>query len=107
MVRSVDASEVADLLREQPDGVFLLDVREADEREAAVILPSVHIPMNSIPDRLEEIPRDREVIVYCHTGGRSAMVAAYLEGQGFSQMANLEGGIDAWSIVVDPSIARY
>ncbi len=107
MVAGRTPEQVRDLLREHPEHLVLLDVRELEEREAARIEPSIFIPMNDIPGRLNEIPRDREVVVYCHTGARSAMVAAYLEGQGFTSMSNLRGGIDAWSLRVDPSIPRY
>jgi len=87
--------------------MVLLDVREPYERRLASIQPSLHIPMNDVPRRLSEIPKDREVVVYCHSGVRSMMVAGYLEGAGYSSVANLSGGIDAWSVRVDPSIPRY
>jgi len=87
--------------------LLLLDVREAFEREVARIEPSVHIPMQEIPSRLGEIPRDRAVVVYCHSGTRSAMVAGFLEQHGFRNVANLNGGIEAWSIEVDPDVPRY
>ena len=107
MVGIATPEEVARRLREAPESLFLLDVRESDEREVAVIEPSLHIPMGEILARLAEIPRDRDVVVYCHTGGRSQVIAAYLEAEGFDQVANLTGGIDLWSQTVDPSIPRY
>jgi rhodanese-related sulfurtransferase len=107
VVATVRPKEVAELLRTDPHGAVLLDVREPDEREVARIEPSLHIPMNDVAARLGEIPRDRRVIVYCHHGGRSLMVASYLSGQGFEDLANLDGGIDAWSRQVDPSVPRY
>lgn len=107
MVASVRPDELAKLLRSQPDEAVLLDVREPDEREVAHIEPSLHIPMNDVPARIGEIPKGKRVIVYCHHGGRSLMVASYLEGQGFEQLGNLDGGIDAWSRQVDPSVPRY
>jgi len=107
MVTEIDPTEVARKLKSTPDRVVLLDVRERFERQVAVIQPSMHIPMNDIPDRVKEIPRDRELIVYCHIGSRSMMVAGYLEGRGFASVANLSGGIDAWSVKVDPSVPRY
>ncbi len=99
--------EVAQRLRTAPQEVFLLDVREDDERETARIEPSLHIPMRSVPERLAEIPKDRTVVVYCHMGGRSEMIVGFLSSRGYSNVANLEGGIDAWSRTVDPSIPRY
>jgi adenylyltransferase/sulfurtransferase len=107
MVREIGATEVALKLRSSPEKVVLLDVREPFERRLAVIQPSVHIPMNEIPSRTDDIPRDRELIVYCHVGSRSMMVAGYLESLGFTAVANLAGGIDAWSVQVDPSVPRY
>lgn len=99
--------EVARRLRETPGRLVLLDVREPFEREVARIDPSVHIPMQEVPDRLDEIPRDPTVVVYCHTGVRSWMVAGFLEQRGFRRVANLGGGIDAWSLQVDPKVRRY
>lgn len=107
MVTSLRPEEVAELLRSRPQEVVLLDVREPDEREVAQIDPSIHIPMNDVPARLAEIPKDRRLIVYCHHGGRSLMVASYLEGEGFRETVNLDGGIDAWSVEVNPSVPRY
>lgn len=107
MVEELDPTALARRMRERPQSIVLLDVREPYERRLATIQPSLHIPMNEVPERLEEIPRDREVVVYCHGGSRSMMVAAFLEGNGFPSVANLAGGIDAWSVLVDPKIPRY
>jgi len=107
MLEQLDVKTVAQRLKERPDSVVLLDVREPYERDFAAIEPSIHIPMHDVPDRLEEIPKDREVIVYCHTGSRSMMVAGYLVNRGFPSVANLSGGIDAWSVRVDPKVPRY
>ena len=85
----------------------LLDVREGFELERASIEGAVWIPMRDIPARSGEIPSDREVIVFCHHGARSAQVAMYLLRNGFSAVRNLAGGIEAWSASVDPSIPRY
>ena len=107
MVTEVEPVEVARRLRAEPEKVLLLDVREPFEREAAAIVPSMHIPMGDIPERQGEIPHDRELIVYCHGGQRSMIVAAFLEGHGFKSVSNLAGGIDAWSVEVDPAVPRY
>ena len=63
--------------------------------------------MREVPSRSGEIPPDREIIVFCHHGARSAQVATYLLRNGYSRVRNLAGGIDAWSSLVDPSIPRY
>lgn len=107
MVEELSAHEVAARLKAKPATVLLLDVREPDERETARIEPSLHIPMREVPDRLDELPSDREIIVYCHGGTRSAMIAGFLEGKGYRSVANLHGGIDAWSRTVDPKVPRY
>lgn len=107
MVEELSPGEVADRLRSRPDSLFLLDVREPDEREIARIAPSAHVPMAEVPRRVRQLPRDRTIVVYCHHGSRSAMVAGYLEAVGFDRVANLSGGIDAWSAEVDPAVARY
>jgi adenylyltransferase/sulfurtransferase len=89
------------------DGLYLLDVREPWEVDVAVIEGSKTIPMSDVPARMAEIPHDREVVVICHHGMRSAMVADYLRSAGVPQVLNLTGGIDRWSVEVDPSVARY
>ncbi|MCI4372714.1 MAG: sulfurtransferase [Thermoplasmata archaeon] len=107
MVDELPPSDVAARLRAEPGTLLLLDVREPWERDLAVIEPSVHIPMNEIADRYTELPNDREIVVYCHGGTRSSMVAGYLEHNGFSHVSNLAGGIEAWSVDVDPKVPRY
>jgi len=89
------------------EALYLLDVREPWEVDVAVIEGSNTISMSNIPVRVAEIPRDREVVVICHHGMRSAMVADYLRSAGVPQVLNLTGGIDRWSVEVDPSVARY
>jgi rhodanese-related sulfurtransferase len=63
--------------------------------------------MREIPGRLTELDRDREIVVFCHHGSRSAMVVEFLRRQGFERAINMAGGIDAWSLVVDPEVPRY
>jgi rhodanese-related sulfurtransferase len=107
MVEELTPEEVANLLRSDPARIVLLDVREPFERSQAAITPSIHIPMREIAGRIAEIPHRKQVVVYCHGGTRSMMVAAFLEGHGFASVANLAGGIDAWSVHVDPNVPRY
>jgi glyoxylase-like metal-dependent hydrolase (beta-lactamase superfamily II)/rhodanese-related sulfurtransferase len=84
----------------------LLDVREPHERKTANI-GGKHIPLGEVPDRLEELERDEEIVVYCHHGGRSMRAVEFLYESGFTNVKNLTGGIDAWSVNVDRSVARY
>ncbi|MCI4358130.1 MAG: sulfurtransferase [Thermoplasmata archaeon] len=107
MVDELAPTEVAKRLSDPSQRIVLLDVREDWERARASILPSIHIPMQQISQRLSEVPPERSIIVYCHGGTRSAMVAAFLSARGFPTVANLAGGIDAWSEEVDPTIPRY
>ncbi len=90
---------------------LLLDVREAWERQLAPLdLPGVenlHMPMHTVPLRRTELPDVRPVVVFCHHGGRSAQVVAFLSHHGHPEAYNLEGGTDAWSRLVDPSVPRY
>jgi rhodanese-related sulfurtransferase len=91
----------------QAGQVFLLDVRQPWEHETAHIKGDTLITMNEIPSRLSELPRDRQVVAYCHSGIRSYRVAEWLRQQGFPDAVSLAGGIDAWSQLVDPTVPRY
>lgn len=85
----------------------LLDVR-TDEETAICSLPNaLHIPMNLIPLRQNELPDDVPLVVYCHHGIRSLHTAMYLADAGFENLYNLQGGIDAWAVEVDAEMARY
>jgi len=93
----------------------LLDVREDDERAYAAIAPApgvvdLHVPLGEVATRLDEVEdaaRGRSLVVYCHHGQRSMVAAAWLSRRGIADVHNLEGGIDAWSRRVDPSVRRY
>ena len=89
------------------ESVLILDVREPFEIALAPFPGATHIPMGDIPSRLTELDQDRETVVVCHHGGRSAQVAMYLAQNGFERVLNLSGGIDAWSEDADPSTPRY
>jgi rhodanese-related sulfurtransferase len=107
MVEQIGPQELHALMRDAPHDLCILDVRESDERAFARIEPSLHIPMGELPRRMGELPQDRRIVVYCHSGNRSSMVAGFLEMEGFARVANLTGGIDGWSRRVDPSVPRY
>jgi rhodanese-related sulfurtransferase len=89
------------------DRPFILDVREPEEVALAAFPHATNIPMGEIPSRLTELDPDRETIVVCHHGIRSAQVAIYLARMGFERAVNLAGGIDAWSVDADPGVPRY
>ena len=90
----IDAETVASVINR--DDIFLLDVREAWEHEAGHIVGNTLIPVGSVQNRLAEIPTDKTVIVYCHSGGRSARVSNFLRQQGYTNVHNMLGGIVAW-----------
>jgi len=89
------------------DRPFILDVREPEEVALAAFPDAINIPMGEIPSRMTELDPDRETIVVCHHGIRSAQVAIYLAQMGFERAVNLAGGIDAWSVAADPAVPRY
>jgi adenylyltransferase/sulfurtransferase len=99
--------EEASRLLSGPTPPVLLDVRETDEYAVCRIEGSRLIPMNTVPTRLAEIPTDAWVLVQCHHGGRSMKVTQFLRSKGFTRVSNLKGGIDAWSLKVDPKVPRY
>ena len=90
-----------------PNPPMLIDVREADEHAICRIEVARLIPMNTVPARLAEIPQDMPVLVQCHHGGRSMKVTQFLRGKGYARVSNVKGGIDAWSLKVDPKVPRY
>jgi sulfur-carrier protein adenylyltransferase/sulfurtransferase len=89
------------------DPPFLLDVRDPEEWEIAHLPSATLIPRGELPDRVTEIARAREVVVYCRSGSRSAQATRLLLDLGFQHVRNLRGGLLAWSERVDPSVPRY
>jgi rhodanese-related sulfurtransferase len=94
-----------------PGPAVVLDVREPWELQTASVRPDgfelVVIPMNEIPARLGELDPARPLACLCHHGARSQRVASFLAQRGFGQLANIAGGIDAWSLERDPAVPRY
>jgi adenylyltransferase/sulfurtransferase len=88
------------------EDVQLIDVREPYEYQIAQIGGKL-IPQNDVPQRLAEIDRDREVIVQCRSGARSQRIAEFLKQSGYTRVANLAGGILAWSDEIDPKVQKY
>ena len=111
MITQVRPSEFAGWLQAQPTEPLVLDVREPWEVNVASVKPDgfelVVIPMNQIPARLAELPEDRPIACLCHHGARSMNVAMFLMQQGYTDVANIAGGIDAWSREKDPGVPRY
>jgi rhodanese-related sulfurtransferase len=90
---------------------LVLDVREPWELQTASVRAEgfelMSMPMRAIPVRLQELDAARPIACLCHHGGRSMQVAAFLKHHGFAHVANIAGGIDAWSREVDPGVPRY
>ena len=107
---------LADMALQHPlERTVLLDVREPYELEWASVgqdaathgYQLLTIPMAVVPVRLAELDPDQPIACLCHHGSRSMQVAAYLSSQGFTHLANIEGGIHAWSSQVDPNVPTY
>jgi rhodanese-related sulfurtransferase len=106
MVREVSVEELK-AARDRGENPVVLDVREDWEVQLARIPGVVHVPMNQLPGRLGEFEPGTPIIVMCHAGGRSLRVAQFLSNQGFADVANLSGGIQAWSESVDATVPQY
>ncbi len=112
MIDQVRPADLAAWFAQDADATpVLLDVREPWELQTASVAPAgftlVAIPMNEIPGRLAELGEGQRIACLCHHGARSQRVAAFLNQNGFDQLANVAGGIDAWSSQHDPSVPRY
>lgn len=86
---------------------LLIDVREPWEAELASIPNATLIPLGSLAGALDRLDRTEEIVVYCHHGVRSANALSILRSNGFDHSRHLEGGIEAWATLVDPTMARY
>ena len=109
-IRPVDQSAWLEAARAHGEPV-VLDVREPHELQLASVAENgfqlLTIPMGVIPPRLSELNPEQPIACLCHHGGRSMQVAHFLASRGFRHVANIAGGITAWSAEVDPSIPRY
>lgn len=87
------------------DGALLLDVRRDDEWVAGHAPDAVHIPLDQLPARVDELPTDRPIAAVCHAGGRSARATAFLRGRGLD-VTNYEGGMVAWARAGGPLVSE-
>ena len=101
-MKEISVDELNDLIQSNAD-FQLIDVREPSEYEGANINGEL-IPMNTIPQHVDKVSKDKQVVIMCRSGKRSANVVNYLEQQGFENLYNLEGGIMAWAQEIDNSI---
>ncbi len=114
MIDHVRPAQLTEWLAATPVGArpLVLDVREPWELQTASVAAEdgfdvAAIPMGELPSRLSELDRDRPTACLCHHGVRSLRVANYLDQQGFDRVANISGGIDAWSHERDAAVPRY
>lgn len=113
MIDHVRPAQLSAWFASAPEGSqpLVLDVREPWELQTASVRADgfelVAIPMGELPGRLAELDPTRSVACLCHHGARSLRVAAFLEHNGFERLANISGGIDAWSHENDPAVPRY
>jgi len=111
MIEQVRPADWDDWLRAQAARPLVLDVREPWEVRTASVTPRgfdlLAMPMNEVPARLAELPADRPIACLCHHGMRSQQVALFLAQSGYDDVANVAGGIEAWSRDHDPTVARY
>ena len=89
------------------ENILLIDVREAAELKISKISQAIHIPMNTIPNNLNQLSSKKTIIIMCKTGGRSAQVCEYLSNQGYSKIYNLKGGIISWALEIDSTLDIY
>jgi sulfur-carrier protein adenylyltransferase/sulfurtransferase len=106
MLSNLTPAVIRDALASRSD-VMLVDVREPAEYDTAHIDGATLIPLRTLPQSLDRLPRDHEIILHCHHGMRSEMAGDFLLAQGFLRVSHMVGGIDRWSDDVDPTIAKY
>jgi rhodanese-related sulfurtransferase len=105
-ITNISPSEVVQKL-EKKQVFTLLDVREYSELQICSLKEAIHIPMAQIPAKMSLLSKHEDLIVFCHMGVRSRQVINYLRQNGFTRLFNLRGGVDRWSVEVDPNVRRY
>jgi len=106
MIPEITAQDLAEKLK-SPSPPLLIDVREPREFRFCRIEGAALKPLGEIERWAQELDPNTEIVLQCHTGVRSGQATAYLKSLGFQQVANLRGGIDAWSVLVDQDVPRY
>lgn len=103
----IPVTEAHRLLQSPDQNALLVDVREPWETDICRVAGATLIPMNQIPEHVPTLPRDRQILVMCHHGRRSANVVRFLREQGFPLAINIAGGIAEWAEQIDPGMTRY
>ena len=96
MVREIDSTELSSRLSSE-EGPYLLDIRSEAEVVHGMLPDSTHLPMHLIPLRMNDFPKDKEIVLYCRSGARSYHACMYLMQQGMQNVINLKGGIIDWA----------
>jgi adenylyltransferase/sulfurtransferase len=104
-VPAISVQELKERL--QKNHVLLVDVREPFEYDIAKIDGATLLPLGELPERMTELPRNKQIVIMCKSGSRSAQATAFLQQQGFQDVYNLQGGINAWAIEIDPDMPTY
>lgn len=94
-------------LQDRGEGPALVDVREPKEHAISDLPGSIKIPLASLPNSLDRVPKDRDVVVYCRSGARSANAVMFLRQSGYENSKNLAGGINAWAERIDRTMRTY
>jgi molybdopterin/thiamine biosynthesis adenylyltransferase/rhodanese-related sulfurtransferase len=103
----VSVAEAKAIVDAQPGASAIIDVREPYEIEICRVAGAEYIPMRQIPERLATLPRDKHLLILCHSGARSLRVTEFLRARDFPAVSNIAGGIDAWAEEIDPAMRRY
>ncbi|MDX1811549.1 MAG: rhodanese-like domain-containing protein [Gammaproteobacteria bacterium] len=106
-MRHFTPKQLQEYLESAPEAYLLLDVREPWEYEICHIENSMLLPMGQIPNRLDDLDKNQDIVVICHHGVRSRQVCLYMAHYGFENTINLDGGIEAWAQEVEPTMQRY
>lgn len=106
MINTLSPEQVKELMISEPE-TLLLDVREQWEYDVVHLPGSILAPMSEFMKHLESLDKDKKTVVYCHHGARSLSVCAFLTSKGFTDVANLDGGINEYALTVDKTLARY
>jgi rhodanese-related sulfurtransferase len=107
-MKTIQAPELAQWLNDpSKPAPQILDVRESWELEICKLPNTIHIPMGEVPSRSNELDPDKPIVCLCHHGVRSYQVGLFLKNRDFTAVYNMQGGIDAWSQLVDPECPSY
>lgn len=106
MLPSLSPEELRDALI-GPNPPTIVDVREAHELAISALPGAIHIPLGSLPDQIDKLPKDADLVMMCRVGGRSAHATRFLLENGFTRVRNLTSGINGWASTVDPTMSEY